>query len=116
MNGIYLGYSELKSNFMGQRAASNGRSKVVKDYFEAVRAYYEHFERNALLNEAERTARRRDLLKVFERAIHITATDVGETYVLRNLPDFFDEMLGLCREGRFDRQYIEQKVLKEFKP
>lgn len=116
VNGIYLGYSELKSNFMGQRAASNGRSKVVKDYFEAVRAYYETFELNALLNETERTARRRDFLKVFERAIHITATDVGETYVIRNLPDYFDEMLGLCREGRFDRQLIEQKVLKEFKP
>ncbi len=116
MNGVYLGYSELKSNFMGQNAGRNGRSKVVKDYFEAVRAYYETFERNALLNDAERTARRRDLLKVFERAIHITATDVGETYVIRNLPDYFDEMLSLCREGRFDRQLIEQKVLKEFKP
>ena len=116
VNGIYLGYSELKSNFMGQSAGKNGRSKVVKDYFDAVRAYHETFERNARLSEAERTQARRDLLKVFERAIHLTATDVGETYVIRNLADSFDEMLTLCREGRFDRQVIEQKVIKDFKP
>ena len=116
VNGIYLGYSELKSNFMGQSAGKNGRSKVVKDYFDAVRAYHETFERNARLSDAERTQARRDLLKVFERAIHLTATDVGETYVIRNLADSFDEMLMLCREGRFDRQVIEQKVIKDFKP
>ena len=116
VNGIYLGYSELKSNFMGQSAGKNGRSKVVKDYFEAVRAYHDVCERNARLSEAERTQARRDLLKVFERAIHITATDVGETYVIRNLADYFEEMLALCREGRFDRQVIEQKVIRDFKP
>lgn len=116
VNGIYLGYSELKSNFMGQSANKNGRSKVVKDYFEAVRAYHDSFDRNARLSEAERTQARRDMLKVFERAIHITATDVGETYVIRNLSDYFDEMLMLCREGHFDRQIIEQKVIKDFKP
>ena len=116
VNGIYLGYSELKSNFMGQSAGKNGRSKVVKDYFDAVRAYQETFERNARLSDAERTQARRDLLKVFERAVHLTATDVGETYVIRNLADSFDEMLMLCREGRFDRQVIEQKVIKDFKP
>ena len=41
---------------------------------------------------------------------------MGETYVIRNLADSFDEMLTLCREGRFDRQVIEQKVIKDFKP
>lgn len=116
VNGIYLGYSELKSNFMGQSASKNGRSKVVKDYFEAVRAYHNSFDRNTLLSEAEKTQARRDLLKVFERAIHLTATDVGETYIIRNLADYFDEMLMLCREGSFDRQHMEQRVIKDFKP
>ena len=55
-----------------------------------MRAYHDSFDRNARLNEAERTQARRDMLKVFERAIHITATDVGETYVIRNLADYFD--------------------------
>ena len=59
VNGIYLGYSELKSNFMGQSAGKNGRSKVVKDYFDAVRAYHETFDRNARLSETERTQARR---------------------------------------------------------
>ncbi|MBX3001161.1 MAG: type I restriction endonuclease subunit R [Caldilineaceae bacterium] len=116
VNGIYLGYSELKSNFMGQNANKNGRSKVVKDYFDAVRAYHEYFDTNLMLADAERTGARRDLLKVFERAVHLTATDVGATYVIRNLADYFDEMLSLCRGGFFDRYAIEQQVIKDFKP
>ena len=41
VNGIYLGYSELKSNYTNQNASKNGRGKVIKDYFEAVKIYYE---------------------------------------------------------------------------
>ncbi len=45
VNGIYLGYSELKANFANQSASKNGRGKVIKDYFEAVRAYYQHVDK-----------------------------------------------------------------------
>jgi type I restriction enzyme R subunit len=29
VNGLYLGYSELKSNYMSQNASRNGRGKVI---------------------------------------------------------------------------------------
>ena len=59
---------------------------------------------------------RKDFLKIFEKAIHITATDIGETYVIRTIADYFDEILETCREGKFDREMIEKKAHKIFKP
>lgn len=116
VNGIYLGYSELKSNYTNQSAQKNGRGKVIKDYFEAVKAYYTHVDANALLSEKDKEAVRRDFLKVFEKAVHITTTDIKDTYVIRNIADFFDEILETCRQGRFDREDVEKRVMKVFKP
>ncbi|OQW67135.1 MAG: restriction endonuclease subunit R [Proteobacteria bacterium ST_bin11] len=116
VNGIYLGYSELKSNYTNQSAQKNGRGKVIKDYFEAVKAYYTHVDANALLSEKDKEAVRRDFLKVFEKAIHITTTDIKDTYVIRNIADFFDEILETCRQGKFDREECEKRVMKVFKP
>ncbi|HEX3047104.1 MAG TPA: DEAD/DEAH box helicase family protein [Bacillota bacterium] len=116
VNGIYLGYSELKSNYSNQSASKNGRGKVLKDYFEAIRVYHQYFDRNDLLSEKEKDFYRKDFLKVFEKAIHITTTDINDTYVIRNLADYFDEILAACREGRFDREEIEKKARGSFKP
>ena len=115
VNGIYLGYSELKSNLTNQNARKNGRGKVIKDYFEAVRIYYETFDRNPHLSDKEKDTYRKDFLKIFEKAIHITSTDIGETYIIRTLSDFFDEILTTCREGKFDREEYEKKAEKVFK-
>ena len=116
VNGIYLGYSELKSNSTNQTACKNGRGKVIKDYFEAVKVYYEVFDRNSQLSDKEKDSYRKDFLKIFEKAIHITSTDIGETYIIRTISDFFDDILTTCREGRFDREDYEKKVTKVFKP
>lgn len=116
VNGIYLGYSELKSNYTNQSARKNGRGKVVKDYFEAVKAYFEYIDSNDALADREKERYRKDFLKIFERAIHITTTDVGETYAIRNLSDFFNEALETFRAGRFDREGFEQHVKAVFKP
>ncbi|MFA9399164.1 MAG: type I restriction endonuclease, partial [Clostridiaceae bacterium] len=99
VNGIYLGYSELKSNYTNQTASKNGRGKVIKDYFEAITAYYKYFDINDILSEKEKEAYRKDFLKIFEKAIHITTTDIGETYIVRNISDYFDDVLATCREG-----------------
>ena len=115
VNGLYVGYSELKSNFTGQSARDNGRRKVIKDYFDAVRVYYERVDSNDSLSANEKEGLRRDFLKIFERAIHITSSDVGETYVIRNLSDFFDDVLATCRAGKFDREAYEKKVSQAFK-
>ena len=116
VNGIYLGYSELKSNYTSQSAAKNGRGKVIKDYFEAVKVYHQYVDSNESLSENEKLAYRKDFLKVFEKAIHITTTDIGETYVIRTIADFFDDILATCREGKFDREEIEKKAVGVFKP
>lgn len=116
VNGIYLGYSELKSNYMSQNASRNGRGKVIKDYFDAVRVYHQVVDRDPNLSDREKESYRRDFLKIFEKAIHITTTDVGETYVIRTLSDFFPEILETCREDKFDRAGYEDDVRKVFKP
>jgi type I restriction enzyme, R subunit len=116
VNGIYLGYSELKSNLSNQTAKKNGRGKVIKDYFEAVKVYYENFDRHLYLGDKEKESHRKDFLKIFEKAIHITSTDLGETYVIRTISDFFDEILTTCREEKFDREEYEKNAIKVFKP
>ena len=116
VNGIYLGYSELKSNYTNQSASKNGRGKVIKDYFEAVKSYHQHIDSNAMLSETDKLACRKDFLKIFEKAIHITTTDIGETYVIRTIADYFDEILTTCRDGKFDREEVEKKARDVFKP
>lgn len=115
VNGIYLGYSELKSNYTSQNASKNGRGKVLKDYFEAVKAYHQHIDCNHMLSDKEKQGFRKDFLKIFESAIHITTTDIGETYVIRTIADYFDEILTTCREGKFDREELEKKAHCVFK-
>ena len=116
VNGIYLGYSELKSNYTNQSALKNGRRKVIKDYFEAIRTYHQHFDSNDMLSEKEKECYRKDFLKIFEKAIHITTTDIGETFVIRTISDYFDEILATCRECKFDREEVEKKARSVFKP
>lgn len=116
VNGIYLGYSELKNNYTSQNATKNSRGKVIKDYFEAVKVYHQHIDSNAMLSDYEKQVERKDFLKIFEKAIHITTTDIGETFVIRTIADYFDEMLATCREGTFDRDEIEKKAHGVFKP
>lgn len=116
VNGIYLGYSELKSNYSSQTASKNGRGKVIKDYFEAVKTYYQYFDTNLMLSDKDKEVYRKDFLKIFEKAIHITTTDIGETYVIRNIADYFDEILATCRSSKFDREEIEKAANSSFKP
>jgi type I restriction enzyme, R subunit len=115
VNGIYLGYSELKNNYTSQSALKNGRGKVLKDYFEAVKVYHRHIDTDAMLSDKEKQGYKKDFLKIFESAIHITTTDIGETYVIRTIADFFDEILTTCREGKFDREELEKKAHGVFK-
>lgn len=86
INGIFLGYAELKSNFTNQTARANGRIKVTTDYLEAVWEYT----KIANSNDVSQTIRRR-MLRPFEKSIHLVTTDINHTFVLRNPGQFFDE-------------------------
>ncbi|MBS3992191.1 MAG: type I restriction endonuclease subunit R [Bacteroidetes bacterium] len=110
LNGIYLGYSELKSNWTNQTAIKNGRKKVSKDYLNAVQEYLEIADKNDLSQTI-----RKDFLKVFEKAIHITATDLSETFVIRNISTLFDDIKAGVTNGSYDFEQYEKKFTKEFK-
>lgn len=110
LNGIYLSYSELKSNYNNQNARSNGRKKVAKDYLSAVQEYLVIAEDNDISQSI-----RKDFLKIFEKAIHLTTTDVNDTYVIRNISTHFDEIKSTVASDSYDFEEYEKKLFKDFK-
>jgi len=87
VNGIFLGYMELKSTFNGQSAKNEGRGKIIMDYMEAVQEYSKLAGQND-----ESQDLRREMLRIFENSIHLVASDINETYVLRNVAMYCDEL------------------------
>lgn len=110
LNGIYLGYSELKSTPKQQTAKQHGRQKVVTDYRHAVTAYLDL----AAGNDLDKSLRR-DMLRPFEKAIHITATDVHDTFVLRNITRHFETLQAEIASGRHRFDGYENELLQDFK-
>jgi len=110
LNGIFLGYSELKSSYTNQNARSNGRKKVAKDYLTAVQEYLIIADGNDISQSI-----RKDFLKIFEKAIHITSTDLNETYVIRNISNQFEEIKSIVASGSYDFTAYDNKIEKDFK-
>ncbi len=110
LNGIFLGYSELKSNYNNQNARKNGRSKVAKDYLQAVQEYLIIAEKNDLSFSI-----RKDFLKIFEKAIHITSTDIQDTYIIRNISNQFEGVKATVAAGSYDFEDYNKRVDKDFK-
>lgn len=110
LNGVFLGYSELKSNYTNQNARSNGRKKVAKDYLTAAQEYIVIAADNDISQSI-----RKDFLKIFEKAIHITSTDLNETYVVRNISNQFEEIKSIVASGSYDFTPYDNKVEKDFK-
>lgn len=96
LNGVYFGYCELKSTIDSQTAAREGRLKIAKDYVSMVQAYAEI----AHTNDVTETLRRR-MMHVFEKAIHITTSDLGELYVIRGISSLTKSL-----KDRFARDQI----------
>ena len=108
INGIYFGYSELKSNYNNQNAQKNGRNKIVKDYQQAVCKYLDIAGKNDLSQSI-----RKDMLWLFEKAIHITTTDINNTHVIRNISNYFDEIKAVYNNGSYDFENYKNKVFQE---
>ena len=88
LNGVFIGYLELKSITNGQSAAVHGRGKIISDYLECVRDMAIRSQsRPKVLEKANRL----QTLYLFEKGIHLAATDVNETYVLRTPGRFFED-------------------------
>ncbi len=107
LNGIFLSYSELKSNFSGQNARKNGRNKISKDYREAVIEYLQIVKFNDISQNL-----RKDFLKIFEKAITITTTDLEETYIIRNITDHYEDIKLLYQESEWSKfeSVYKQKI------
>ena len=110
LNGIFLGYSELKSNYTNQNARNNGRKKVAKDYLTAVQEYLIIADGNDIAQSI-----RKDFLKIFEKAIHITSTDLNETYIIRNISNQFEEIKSIVTSSTYDFTQYDNKIEKDFK-
>ena len=111
INGIFLGYAELKSNFTNQTARANGRNKVTTDYLEAVWEYT----KIANGNDVSQTLRRR-MLRPFEKSIHLVTTDINDTFVLRNPGQFFDDAKRGFQEGTISISSFRPIIEDVFKP
>lgn len=110
LNGIFLGYSELKSNWNNQNAKKNGRNKVAMDYQTAVQEYLKIADGNDVTQTI-----RKDFLKIFEKAIHITSTDINETYIIRNISNQFEEIKATVTSADYDFENYNKKVINDFK-
>lgn len=111
VNGIFLGYAELKSNFTNQTAKTNGRNKIITDYLEAVWEYT----KIANGNDVSQTLRRR-MLRPFEKSIHLVTTDITDTYILRDPGQFFDEAKRGFQDNTISISSFRPVVEKVFKP
>lgn len=111
VNGIFLGYAELKSNFTNQTARNNGRNKVTTDYLEAVWEYTKIANGNDVFQTL-----RRSMLRPFEKSIHLVTTDINDTFVLRNPGQFFDEAKKGFQEGTISISSFRPIIEDVFKP
>jgi len=107
LNGIFLGYSELKSNWNNQNARKNGINKVAKDYHKAVSTYIELADNNDISQTIKK-----EFLRVFEKAIHITSTDVNETFIIRNISQHYEDIKNF---GVYDYDKYLISISKNFK-
>ena len=111
VNGIFIGYMELKTIQQGQSAAVHGRNKVVSDYLSTVHrmAQMEKVGSKVMDN-------RKELLAIYEKAIHLTASDCNETYVMRGISQFFDMVKPeFQKEPPVSIDAFKEEMLKVFK-
>ena len=112
LNGIFLGYMELKSQHNWQSAREHGRDKIITDYLEALKRYTEIVGGN----DVDGTLRRQ-MFRIFEKSIHITASDIYETFCLRGLQGLFADLRKQLTERSItfmDAQAIVRKTFKEY--
>ena len=110
LNGIFIGYMELKSITNGQTAKVQGRGKIIGDYLESVKGMAERAKAHpAALDD------RRETLWMFEKGIHLTTTDVNETYVIRSIGGFYDDAVKGFADNTVSITQLKPDMEKVFK-
>ena len=112
LNGIFLGYMELKSQHNRQTAREHGRDKIITDYLEALIQYTKIAGGNDIDGSL-----RRQMFRIFEKSIHLTASDIYETFCLRGLQGLFADLRKQFTENTITvaaAQDIVRKLFKEY--
>lgn len=90
LNGIFIGYLELKTALKGQTAKEHGRRKIAKDYLSTIKGIAERRKSGPVVyNENVRS----EVLAIYEKAIHLTTSDINETYIIRGISNFCDNAM-----------------------
>ena len=110
LNGIFIGYMELKSVTNGQTAQKQGRGKVIGDYLESVKGMAVRAKAHPAALED-----RREALWLFEKGIHLTTTDVHDTFVIRSIGGFFDDALKDFTDQAASIAELKPEIEKVFK-
>ena len=107
INGIYFGYTELKSNYTNQSAHKNGRGKVIRDYEKAAEAYL----KIADTNDTNKSIQKK-FLKFFHKAVHITTTDIQNTFVIRTIGNHLES---IKKDSTEKGESYQETVTRDFK-
>lgn len=83
LNGIFFGYMELKTISMGQTAIDNGRRKIAKDYLTTIKGLLD-LKKSSPYSKKELP----QVTAIFDKAIHLTASDIKDTFIIRNISNF----------------------------
>ena len=111
VNGIFIGYMELKTLQQGQSAAVHGRNKVISDYLSTIHRMAQMEKSGSKVMDD-----RKELLAIYEKAIHLTASDCNETYVMRGISQFFDMVKPeFQKEPPVSIEAFKEEMLKVFK-
>lgn len=114
LNGVFIGYMELKTVLKGQTAQEHGRRKVAKDYLSTIKGIAERMKEGPVVyNEKVRS----EVMAVYEKAIHLTTSDINETYVLRGISNFYDSSYqDFMQETPHTVEELSAGIIDVFKP
>lgn len=111
LNGIYIGYLELKITSNNQSAQKEGRGKIIKDYLSTVQNFA-----NCEKNTPSVSVEKKEVMSIFEKAIHLVTSDINETYVLRGVSTFYDSIhQELSQDIPAPFESLAPDILKQFK-
>lgn len=111
LNGIYIGYLELKITSNNQSAQKEGRGKIIKDYLSTVQNFA-----NCEKTIPSVSTEKKKVMSIFEKAIHLVTSDINETYVLRGVSSFYDSIhQELSQDIPAQFESLAPDILKQFK-
>lgn len=112
INGVYIGYQELKHLYTGQSSHDSGVKKIAFDYcqffqFAKIEVTADRFR---LADDYKHFEKR--VMQLFSQAIHISAYDCRDFLVLRNI----NTLLGKNDFKGGSTNKARDKVIENFKP